>query len=343
MYSPREDSELLANVVKKYAKGSALDIGAGSGILSEEAKNVGCKVLAVDIDSKVVLNLKKKFRAKKSNMFSTVHGKFDTIICNPPYLPQEKDDDDVALYGGKKGYEYIVKLIEKAKNHLEQNGQFLFLISSLTKPSVVEKALVQNAYNFEIVAREKLFMEELFVYRATLAIGEPAVLLGKGARGIVYGTKKYAVKVTTSSRALKESKLLACANKVGVGPRFIRVSGDRLYMQKVSGIPFNEYVRKTRDIKVMRKLLTQARALDKIELEKKELSRPGANVLVTSTKKIVLLDFERSIFSPKPGNVTQVASFVSRMINRNIETELKAYKKSYTEKNYRALIYVLFS
>jgi methylase of polypeptide subunit release factors len=33
--------------------------------------------------------------------------KFDLIVFNPPYLPQELPERDKALEGGKKGYEVL--------------------------------------------------------------------------------------------------------------------------------------------------------------------------------------------------------------------------------------------
>ena len=57
MYSPQEDSYMLLEQLKKYAKGKVLDMGTGSGIQALEAakkENVE-SVLAVDINKKVIL------------------------------------------------------------------------------------------------------------------------------------------------------------------------------------------------------------------------------------------------------------------------------------------------
>ena len=67
IYQPREDSELLAEAVRKYAKGTVLDIGTGSGIQALEAakkKNVE-KVIAVDIQKEVIDYCKKISKTKK--------------------------------------------------------------------------------------------------------------------------------------------------------------------------------------------------------------------------------------------------------------------------------------
>ena len=78
IYEPSEDSYLLRKQVKKYSKNkSFLDIGAGSGIQSEEAiKSNAKKVLAVDINNESIKILKlKNIPSIKSDLFEKVKGK----------------------------------------------------------------------------------------------------------------------------------------------------------------------------------------------------------------------------------------------------------------------------
>lgn len=344
MYEPREDSELLASVLTRYACGRVLDIGTGSGILAQIAYDQGLPVLAVDRDRSVLAALKHKpFSVRYSDRFSAVHEKYDTIVCNPPYLPQDKHVQDSALYGGKKGYEYICALIAEAKQHLTLDGQFLFLISTLTKPSVVEKTLFEHGYAWTIVSREKLFMEELLVYRATLVLGEPALVAGKGKRSVVYRTRRGAVKVMDQDRVSKEAQLLRAVNKLGIGPRYKTHHGNQLVMMYIAGEPFNIFVERTGDVTVMRALWRQAKLLDDAGIKKKEFGRPGTNVLVTKQKKVVLLDFERSIYTKKPNNVTQLATYLSRVLHRDVKKELTIYKKTYSAAAFAALEHALFT
>ena len=61
IYEPREDSELLAKYVKKYAFGGVLDMGTGSGIqaLTAAKKKKVKSVLAADIQANVIDDIKK--------------------------------------------------------------------------------------------------------------------------------------------------------------------------------------------------------------------------------------------------------------------------------------------
>src|SRR3989344_2463782 len=93
-------------------------------------------VLAVDVDEESVNYVKKKgIKAKISDLFSNVAGKFDLIIFNPPYLPDEKLEDEKSkriTTGGKHGYEILEKFFSQANEHLNKNGKILIVFSSLT-------------------------------------------------------------------------------------------------------------------------------------------------------------------------------------------------------------------
>ena len=95
MYEPREDSFLIEKYVKKLVSGNVLDVGTGGGILALAAKVKGCNVLAVDIDKESVEYCKKKgINSFVSDLFENVSGKFDWIVFNPPYLPEDPAEDE---------------------------------------------------------------------------------------------------------------------------------------------------------------------------------------------------------------------------------------------------------
>ena len=165
IYEPREDSYLLQKYVLKYAKGKVLDMGTGSGIQAETAMKKTKDVLAADINLEAVEYVKnKKINAVQSDLFSNINGKFDLIIFNPPYLSDDKKVKDIALDGGKKGYELLENFLKQAKNYLNKNGKILILFSSLTKKNKVDKILKENRYIFECLETKRIFFEELYVY-----------------------------------------------------------------------------------------------------------------------------------------------------------------------------------
>ena len=80
------------------------------------------------------------------------------ITFNAPYLPEAKHEpkcSKLITTGGKKGDEISLKFLKQAKEHLNENGRILLLISSLTP---LEKI---NKFEPKILAKKKLFFEEL--------------------------------------------------------------------------------------------------------------------------------------------------------------------------------------
>ena len=172
IYDPHEDSYLLLKHVPKYARGNVLDMGTGSGVIAIEAAQYAKEVSAVDINPAAVAYVKKQVERQelrnlsvtKSDLFQNVKGRFDTIFFNPPYLPDDPRLQDLALDGGKQGYEVIQRFLEQAKRHLKADGVVLLLFSSLSKPKKIYQLLRANGYKYQRLSRLKLDFEELYVY-----------------------------------------------------------------------------------------------------------------------------------------------------------------------------------
>ena len=154
---PRPETELLVEIaIKKLLelrqwKVSLLELGVGSGcviisILLSTKKNK-VSALGIDISDKALnvadknnkkFKLEKILKLKKSDWFSNVHGKFDIIVSNPPYVRTseiknlDKEvklyDPFIALNGGLKGLGCFEKIAREAKCHLKENGIILLEI-----------------------------------------------------------------------------------------------------------------------------------------------------------------------------------------------------------------------
>jgi len=171
IYEPREDSFLLEREVRKFAKGRTfLDMGAGSGIQSRAALDVKAKsVLAADISDEAIKILKRqKIPALKSDLFSNINGKFDIIAFNPPYLPEDLREDkssSIATSGGRMGNEIIIRFLDETKKHLTGKGIILLVVSSLTPKKAIISLLKKQKMKKEVISSEKLFFEELEIWK----------------------------------------------------------------------------------------------------------------------------------------------------------------------------------
>src|SRR3989338_799629 len=165
IYEPREDSFLLEKYVKKFAQGKVLDMGTGSGIQAKAALTKTKEVTAADSNQEAVAHVKHiGIKAVQSDLFSNIKGKFDTIIFNPPYLPETEGEDKESqeiTTGGKQGYELIERFLKEAKAHLNPKGIILIVYSSLTGNIV--KVAKKQGFKVEVLEEQRMFFERIII------------------------------------------------------------------------------------------------------------------------------------------------------------------------------------
>ncbi len=374
LYTPAEDSYLLAEEVKRRAKGRVLDMGTGSGILAETALK-GRKVKSVtasDINKDCKKNLNRRIKFIHSNLFSRIpRQKFDTIIFNPPYLPQDKGIEDASVYGGKKGYEAIERFLNSCGSYLADKGIILLLFSSLTKKRKIDEIIENNCLEKEEIARRELpFFETLFVYKVKkslllLKLGKKAVngvkKFAEGNRGIIYTGnlrgRKVAIKAkkadsTATGVIANEAKWLKILNKKRIGPKLIFISSSCFVYEFVEGRFIIDYVSgcsREKAVAVIKSMLEQCRMLDELKVNKEEMLRPQRHVIISKGKP-VMIDFERCRKTRKPKNVTQFCQFiVSGFFNELLKLKgisisrekllaaAKGYKHSQNAENFKII------
>ncbi len=352
VYDPAEDSFLIQKEVKRLAKGRVLDMGTGSGILAETAANLNKvkSVLGVDIKKSSVEHCKenvkhRKVRWKVSDLFSGIPKttKFDTIIFNPPYLPEQEGELwelKTEISGGKKGFEMIQRFFDHVNDYLQPNGIILLLFSTITGKMRVEDIIEQHMMEFEPLNKLNIMFEQLHVYKVMKGrfrklLEKRGVRkirpLARGHRGLVFTGmwrgKKISIKLQRQDIGAKgtvdnEVRQLKKLNRKGIGPK-LRFSGkdyfayDYIDGRFIRGY-FDDPKTKKKDVlKVLRDVFEQMYTLDKMGLNKEEMHHPVKHIIVTRKGKPVLVDFERCKPKKKVHNVTQFVQFVisSRLIH----------------------------
>ena len=357
VYETAEDSELLGKFVKKYAAGSVLDMGTGSGYLAAVSgtKKAVKSVVGVDVDPSAIEICKKTLKDKKyrfvlSDLFKDVKGVFDTIVFNPPYLPDDPKEHDIALHGGKHGYETIVRFLNTAGDHLTSQGKILLLYSSLSKEDKVMQALERNLFEHKQVAKTHLFFEDLFVIVITKnevrrALEKKGVksfaYLDEGQRGIIltgtYKNKKVAIKIKQKGsdaidRMKNEAKWLAHLRGTGMCPQLLFSGPNYLCYEFIDGEVLPSFLThgSGKDcLEVLRIVLGYCRKLDELNLIKEEFTRPLKHVFIRrvpdkmglqkeSELSVTMIDFERMKFSLRPNNVTQFCQYLNMLGKNNV-------------------------
>jgi len=97
--------------------------------------------------------------------------------------------------------------------------------------------------------------------------------------------------------------------------------------------------------------MQQMYEMDKMKINKEEMSHPHKHIIIDNKYKPVLIDFERAHYTINPSNVTQFSDFLiskyilillkknSIKINKNkIINAAKLYKKQLNQNNFNNII-----
>jgi len=168
MYNPSDDTFFIADVIINYHGNHALEIGIGSGYLTEILCNNYKFVLGTDIDFTSVKHSKsllKNFNNKFlicCDICEPIKFMFDVIISNPPYLPSNNENiKDDTIYGGQTGIETTLKILQLCKSNLKENGKIIFIKSSLSDDNKINRYVKENFLKKRIIAKKKSFYEIL--------------------------------------------------------------------------------------------------------------------------------------------------------------------------------------
>ncbi len=145
---PRPETELLADyAVKSVEEGDkVLDLCTGSGCLAISiAKSCSKKMISVtaaDFSDAAIMLAKENAKLNgvnvdfvQSDLFTTVRGRYNLIVCNPPYI---KSDDipklqkevrnfepKIALDGGDDGLDFYRRIAQSVRSYLAKDGILL--------------------------------------------------------------------------------------------------------------------------------------------------------------------------------------------------------------------------
>ena len=162
-YIPSEDTYLLCDYIQRLVGESALEIGSGSGYVSKELEKYFKLVVCTEISLHILQH--QTYPATNRvccNAADAIHGKFDVIVSNPPYLSTDTiqfPDTD----GGPGGVVMPSIFMRSAAPLLKPGGHMAMIVSSLTEYGKLINLAESLGLHANIAARKKLFFEELYV------------------------------------------------------------------------------------------------------------------------------------------------------------------------------------
>ncbi len=169
VYCPSDDTFLLIDALEVMPGDRALEIGCGSGLVSLHLAKAGAEVTAVDVNYEAAICAKAaaglndlRLKVIRSDLFQNVHGCFDLIVFNPPYLRGEGTDvSDLAWAGGRTGTETLGRFLEQAPEHLNLGGRIVVIVSSDMEKVPLKEIL--DPFLVRELRAQHLFFEELRV------------------------------------------------------------------------------------------------------------------------------------------------------------------------------------
>ena len=167
---PRQETELVCEQMFKCidrVNSSLLDLCCGSGVLGiTVAAKTNNAVTLADVSKDALKVAKQNAKLNKarvhlvqSDMFENIKGKYNAIVCNPPYVESDVIDtlDDsvknyephIALDGGADGLKFYRILAEQAHLHLNKDGWLILEIGYNQGEAV--KSLLEEKYEVEVI------------------------------------------------------------------------------------------------------------------------------------------------------------------------------------------------
>lgn len=169
VYPPSEDSQLFIESLDVGKGERVLEVGCGSGVVSVHCASNGAEVVSVDINPSAVELTRSNFErndlpcdVRLSDLYESVDERFDTILFNLPYLPVDEEGMlEKAWSGGEDGMGPLPELLEKAPEHLYENGRVVVVVSSLMDQEKLSSLL--SDYKVKELGELPLFFEKLKV------------------------------------------------------------------------------------------------------------------------------------------------------------------------------------
>jgi release factor glutamine methyltransferase len=172
---PRPETEVLVDHVLRHGRdgagggGVALDLGTGTGAIALSLAFEGsfASVVATDIDERA-LNLARR-NAESAGVGDTIDlragslfdplgpgERFDVIVSNPPYIAESDEgglqpevvdwEPHAALFAGPDGLDVLVRIVERASDHLRERGLLALEVGSGQATCVADMLRATRSY-----------------------------------------------------------------------------------------------------------------------------------------------------------------------------------------------------
>jgi release factor glutamine methyltransferase len=176
VYEPSEDTELLARVLRvrepDLRHQRALDVGTGTGAIAFVLRELGARVVGVDVSPHAVRLARENASVDvvRGDLCSALRGPFDVVTFNAPYLPSSPEERvpgwlDRAFHGGEGGVEVSARFVHELPRVLAPRGRAYLVVSSRADLDALVHEIRRAGLAHEPVDATRFFFEEIAVWR----------------------------------------------------------------------------------------------------------------------------------------------------------------------------------
>ena len=151
---------------------NALELGAGSGLISVYCAKLKANVTASDINPIAVENIKKNaelnsvnIKVVESDLFDRIETKeFDYIIINPPYYPKNPNNDEEFAWFCGNDFQYFKKLFNQMGNYVNNDSKIIMVLSEDCDIEMIKKIGKQSTFIFTKCYEQKIWGEMNYIF-----------------------------------------------------------------------------------------------------------------------------------------------------------------------------------
>ncbi len=169
---PRPETEYLLETIRNYNlyPKRIIDIGTGSGAIAISLKKIfpQAQVIGLDISFHALEQAKENAKLNEveidfvqADVFSDDLGKFDLLVSNPPYIPQDEYmilpdevknfEPKLALVGADAGLYFYKRIIKMSKIILNPQGVIFFEVGEYQGEFIKKLALESGFSSVKII------------------------------------------------------------------------------------------------------------------------------------------------------------------------------------------------
>ncbi len=184
-YRPAEDTWLLIDCLRSDRSGmvsKAVDVGCGTGAVTEALLGLAEEVLAVDVDTDALSELRSRLRDELYRIETVAADKLsflrpgcriELLASNPPYLPYSGDEPfDRTVHSGPEGTEFAWDLLSSALGLLVPGWEAYLIATSLSDLEGFIGRLRDLGLSVTVLGRRRFFFEEIVCLRVRCGASE---------------------------------------------------------------------------------------------------------------------------------------------------------------------------